>query len=516
MIITRPRPEVRALRGAALIAGAAVAVFSALLLGGCSSGGGNSNNNGGGGGGGNPGSTRVAGTVTDANSNPVVGATVTIGGQTAVSSLHGAFVINSVAIPAAQSSVIAPVTATVTVNGRAFSGQNIVELLGSEVNTSNVQIVVSDTASQGRITGVVRDPNNNAIGGVPVFAGVGPFTNTVVTGDQFFVNFGSYRTFTDSNGAFTLPALPPDTAYTVTASFAPSSGQKYTNATMSNVTVTTAQSTFVNLKLGAAGSPTTVPDITNFSALSFTSPSYPSRSAGSKNGTEALVNWELAKKGLLKHRATSEVVLHRSATRATPPGSIIQSVLTWTYNSTYNATFGYEIDLATSLTPANFVDIATLRDPLADRYSDSDSSLTPDTLYYYSVSRIDTVAFPTGTGGFSNPSAVAAVQPLNALTLASPNNGAGTSANPTLSWNSLLGAASYNLFVYDHFPVVQSDTDPLQQPLWSVPVTGTSAVYSGPALTRGQTYYWVVMAQDAPSATASAFSISEVQSFTVQ
>ena len=94
-----------------------------------------------------------------------------------------------------------------------------------------------------------------------------------------------------------------------------------------------------------------------------------------------------------------------------------------------------------TLSPANFASVALVRDPLADRFADNDSALTPDHFYYYSLARLDTINFPTGNGGESDPVLPpVTVQPLNAMSLESlPPVPAPrvSSATPTFRWDTV-------------------------------------------------------------------------------
>ena len=233
----------------------------------------------------------------------------------------------------------------------------------------------------------------------------------------------------------------------------------------------------------------------------------------------------LKKRALLAHHsaAAQKIVLHRSLTRDTPSGSLIETDLFWDYEHLDNL-YGYDIVRATTISPANFVSIATLRDPLADRFADNDSLLTPDHLYYYSISRLDTINFPANSGGSNGSGPPAntgislpvqppvAVQPLGPESLVSPASGSVTSATPTFRWNAVNRATLYKVLVYDQFPTLQSDTDPNGvAPIWSADFSSNSGIYAGPpALMSGHTYFWAVLAQDS---VASAFSVSPLQTF---
>src|SRR4029079_9471085 len=108
--------------------------------------------------------------------------------------------IPNVQVPAGQSSLVGAVQATKTIAGRPWSGQNIVEALSNEPDTSNVHIVMSPSATQNAITGTVTDTAGHVLRGARIFASIGPFTGN--SGGQFFSNLSSIGTTTDQNGVY--------------------------------------------------------------------------------------------------------------------------------------------------------------------------------------------------------------------------------------------------------------------------------------------------------------------------
>ena len=474
----------------------------------------------GGGGGGNPGNpgnpgsskSEINGTVTDMNSAPLVGAVVQFGSQTAASTQYGSYIIPNIVIPAGRTSLVGTVVATATVKGVPYSGQNQVELLSSDPITHDVHIVMSPTNRQGSIIGVVLDSNGNRVAGARVFANVGPFSATATPDQKFFNNLASFKTTTRSDGSFSLLSLPPDSPYTVSASLA-----GFINQTINSISVLASSSTSVTLTLTKATGPSTVSPPPTLSATTITAPIISTRSAGSNSAGFMNVVRQilLQKRGFLAHRAASaqKVTLHRTLTRDTPSGSLIETDLFWDYQPLDNL-YGYDILRATQINPnPNFTSIATLRDPLADRFADNDPILTPDLPYYYSVARLDTINFPFHPdSGVSAAAQPVTVQPLGPESLVSPASGSVTSSKPTFVWNSVNRATLYKVLVYDQFPTLQTDTDPNGVPaLWKPDFSTTSAVYAGPTLISGHTYYWAVIAQDA---VGSAASVSPLQTFT--
>jgi hypothetical protein len=468
----------------------------------------------------NPGTNRstVTGTVTDPEGSSFVGATVTIGGQTATTTQFGTYSIPDVAIPNGQTSLITTVSATANVNGITYSGSNTVEILASEPLTNNIQVAISPANQQGTISGRVLDNQGRPLQGARVFAGI-PNPND----NCDFNTLSSITAYTNNNGDYSIPNLAAGT-YTVTASYA---GR--VNQTLQNLNVTPGSNINAPFTL-VSGTGGGTPIVSNFSAISITTPTTPTRAAaGNTNavsGMEALRQWVRTRHAKRVHRTAdvSKVFVGKSTSRATPAGSIIEGDLFWDYTQLDNL-FGYVI-LRSDNSDTNFRTIALLRDPLAERFADIDGTLTPDLNYYYSVARLDTVNFPAN-GDEGDPSDLAVIRPLNAISLNSPAAGATTNARPLFSWTPVNRATLYQILVYDRFPTYQSNTAQNgTAPIWPADPNnpGTSLIdvsqgarntqqYDGPALVSGRTYYWAVLASDD---VGSAYTITPLQAFTVQ
>ena len=402
------------------------------------------------------------------------------------------------------------IRATRVFGSATWTGSNLVEIFPNE-DAPNVQIVLSDPATQGAITGVVRDTNGQTLGGARVHASL----TIAGTNPTRFDNPGAYLDITLTNGTYTLPNLPPGTTYILTASYPGRS-----NITLNNVAVTAGGTTTQDLTLNtASGAPSDLPNIANLEGTAITTPTVLTRAAGGLNqsdGLEAVKQWVLAKKRLKSHHAadTGRVVTRKIVTRATPSGSNIDVVLLWDY-ATYSNLYGYLI-LRSPVTDTNYTNIAVATDPLADRFSDGDPALTPGTLYYYSVERLDTVNYAVN-GIEPTPATLPeeiSVRPLGPISLTSPGQNAVTSA-PNFSWTTTGNATIYQVLLYNQFPALQSSTDTVNgtQPVWQKTLNGTvgSTAYDGPALVSGTTYYWTVLASDSTNAD---ISISPLRSFT--
>ncbi|HEV2472699.1 MAG TPA: carboxypeptidase-like regulatory domain-containing protein [Chthonomonadales bacterium] len=454
----------------------------------------------------------VAGAVTDLHSAPLVGATVTLGNQTATTTQSGAFVISAPALASGETSLITPITATATVSGHAWSGQNTVEILASDSITRNVVIVVSDSSQQGALAGKVVNQQGAPLPGAHVSVALPDPTNAAA-----FTGPGSIIAIAAQDGTFSVPKLPAANGYSVTASAAGYNNQSQT------VPVNAGATTPVNFTLAANGTSAILPAVQNFTAVAITLPPNPTRAIGASNGLAAIEQWILNKRGLGNRRAAAAASIQRRRRHSarSPLDHVIEAVLSWDYQPIANL-LGYDVVRATNINQPNpYSSIALLRDPLADQFYDQDPALTPDQSTYYSVARLDTAGYPAnGTEG--TPATPVAVDPLDAMTLAQPAAGAALTATPSFVWLPVARASLYQILVYDTFPTLQSDTDPAgTKPIWPadasapgaslVQAPSTTQTYQGPALTSGHTYYWAVVASDSVNAD---YSISPIFAFT--
>jgi hypothetical protein len=483
-------------------------------------------------------SSIVSGAVTDINGAPIVGAKVTINSLTTTTTQGGAYAIPNVVVPANQASLITAVSATATVNGIAFSGQNTVEVLTGEANTTNVNIVISDSTAQGSIGGTVRDVGNTPLPNARVFVAPGPVQQT--NGALAFTNFSSFAVYTDSSGRYVvpkLPYLPSGQTYTATASYVGHLNQVLSNLTLpSTAALSNGNLTGVDFAITASTTSPVLPAVKDFAAFGFTFPAQPTRSLAVQANAhpfDAIKSWVLKSRGLAQRPYANANKMWTRAlltpTRATPAGLLIETDLLWDYEALNNL-LGYGIVRSTG-NANNFVDIATLRDPLADRFDDLDPLLTPGTSYYYNVGRLDTINFPNGSDASSSAPADVTVHvtPLDAITVQQPAPNAVVNAAPTITWNGVANAGSYQALVYDRFPDYQSDTAGVA-PIWPqnssspgtslVAAPATQTTYAGPALQSGHTYYVVVLAQFSPATNdptvGFAISTSPIQAFKVQ
>lgn len=469
------------------VVAAAAAGIAALLLGGC----------GGGGGGYERRSGSIAGVVTDIDGQAVVGARITYGSRQATSVSNGSFVLDGV--PEGYRTL----TARITIQGRLWSGATVVDVSPSTQNR-NVNIVVSDEATQGSIAGSVVDGSNRPVAGAKVFA-VGPRGP-----------WGSTLAVTDFNGAYRMDHLPSGLTFLLTAS-----APDYINDSK-QVAVTAGQVAQATFTLGA-GSGSRLEAPTNLVAQSWTMPDYVTRSDAK---TQGVYDWLRARyrrlRGLADHPAARNVT-RKGATRSTPLGSFVEVDLFWDYKA-FDDLWGYTILRGAS--PNSLVDVALARDPYAASFFDLDFSLTPDVVTYYAVARLDTVQFPLN-GAVGPSSNVTSAQPYAPLSVTGPAQGAVVSSTPTFSWSALPGAVTYEVYLWDRFPDLQNSSDPDGvAPIWPdaagsdanvVDAPSTSIRYNGAALSSGHTYYWLVVARDSHTrANAATFSVSAIRKFVVR
>jgi hypothetical protein len=171
-------------------------------------------------------------------------------------------------------------------------------------------------------------------------------------------------------------------------------------------------------------------------------------------------------------------------TRTTALGNHVEVDLYWDPlpSQYYTALLGFGVYRANSAVGAAFA-IDFLRDPNALFFADIDDGLIEDQTYYYEITALNT-SYPGTANSESNPSNRYGVLTLGDLELLS------TTAGPTFNWIPAIGAEEYVVYLFDEYPRIG------ESPIWSnesSPTTGSSVTYSGPALTSGQRYYFVVL-----------------------
>ena len=423
----------------------------------------------------------IAGTVTDINGDPVVGARVweTGSGET-VTNMNGTFLLTGI------SEGFKNVRASARIGNQQWSGIALVQVFADDT-TRNANILLCPENQQGSIEGFVLDPYGNRIERARVFAG-GPLTSAMAV--------------TDRNGYYRIDGLRGGYDYPVVASSPGFLNDRKT------VTVVAGQVTAASFALGVASGvvPATPNDL---EAVAWTQPRGVTRATSPEmaNALEAI-----------KRLIDPQRARYRALSRVTPTGSLIEIDLTWDYVED-SRRLGYGIYRGRSANPASVPDnaIAFLRDPLADLFADLDLKLSPEITYYYQVVAVGANFDPDTGAGASSPSNNASARPLPPMsTFSSPAHGSTVSTSrPTLRWDRLNGASYYQVLLFEGFPDINRD------PLWPADLNNpgssrvshpnNSTVYNGPSLQPGQTYYWVVVAF---STDGSARSISPLWKFT--
>jgi hypothetical protein len=468
------------------------ALFSLILLAGCGSG---SASQGG-----------LSGSVTDVDGRSVAGATVSVGSSSTTSLSNGTFTLPGIGEGYQR------VVAVNTVNGQRWSGETWVDLVGDHQNRS-INVVISDERYHATLGGSVIDPNGIPLEGAKVFIG-GPFGSTLAV--------------TDRNGNYVANRLTPGATYTVSASLA---GFKNDTRT---VHLDPNEDASLSFALATGANLGTLPAPTGVVAQAWTLADTVTRAANNSGRKGDVYDWlqhfYRHKRGL-PDGPQAKVIDRKGSVasgRATPSGSVIEIDLFWDYQSDPQL-FGYAIKRALSQGALPGADVtAVLRDPLAAAFFDVDRTLTPDTDYFYTVHRLDTITFPA-SGAIGPASAPASANPLSPIRALAPTQGASVAGTPVFSWTPVNGAAAYQIYLWDEFPALMYDpsipNEPnASQPIWPanpgspgsalINAPATSVTYQGPALVAGRTYYWLVVALDSANlSNVSALSASQIAKF---
>ncbi len=411
--------------------------------------------------GGGGGVGEVSGVVFDTNGNVVRGADVFIQGLSvdSPSNSSGTYILHNV--PAEDLIV----RASITQDGVTYIGQNLARVFDND-RARSVNIMVVSQSQAAKIHGTVFDSHGSIVAGARVFA-VGAN------------NLSSNMALTDSNGNYTIARLAPGINYELNAS----TPDFQSDGTVVNLAA--GDDVREDFTLTQASGVSLLSPPGNLSAIAWTSPDDSTRSL------EASSAYEQIKRLYDPTRAQ-----HMAATtRLTPSGDIVEVDLTWDrVFSDFLLGYGIYSALGSSgtLTQDDF-----LRDPLAQFYADTDSSLVENATYSFALTSVNT---DRAEGNMSSRVVVNTLGPITAL---SPQ------MNPLrFRWNPVLNANGYVVFVFDRYPGVGVDS------IWNnagSPATGSSVQYGGPALNSGQTYYFIVLGL-ANSNTSR--TISPVMSFT--
>lgn len=385
----------------------------------------------------------VSGIVTDANGNPVRGARVFANGRETFSNSAGSYVLTR--IPEGDQVI----RAEITQDGIDFSGQNVARIFGED-RTQTINIAVVRTSLQAGIHGTVRDRFGNRISGAKVFAMGNALTSSVA--------------FTNHSGDYTMRGLMSGVDYQLTAS-----ARTFEND-VDNVNLVPGEDPRFDFVLGDGSNPA-MPAPTNLSAVAWTSPSEITRSPQQRSGIEAVKNMLLPRR-----RAQSG--------RTTINGNNVEVDLFWdVYTANPDSLLGFGIYRASS-SGGQSTAIDFMRDPHAAFFQDLDDNLHEGQDWYYEITALST-QYPDTFNSESDFSNRYGVETLGDLFLNSPLFGP-----LTFRWQGGSGATSYVVYLFDEFPGIGVNS------IWNTeatPTAGTSQVYTGPALTPGLRYWYIVL-----------------------
>ncbi|HUV05779.1 MAG TPA: carboxypeptidase-like regulatory domain-containing protein [Armatimonadota bacterium] len=457
----------------------------------------------------------VSGTIADINRNPIVGAKVWVDDYHQTQSLStGTYRLEGV------ESGWRTVWASADISGQTWIGSAAAEILRDQP-TMNIHITLAPVSETTEIRGYVEDDTGHPVEGARVLLTTRLLSPPEDT-DAYDGPYGSMVAVTNGSGEYRLENVPVGLKATIAASKVGFYNQEkaITTASPSQLVDFTLQESHVAYRLEP-------PDLD--AVESYTMPDTMTRSDADAFKAIRAITSPRYFQAIAKQKQVM--------TRATPPGSLIEIDLYWNALNANDSQeiAGYGIYRGTApRTGAKAIDF--VRDPYANFYSDTDIAITPYVDYYYAVTAVD-VEF---LDQFNNPDPGAeseksnwlAIRPLGQLKADSPEQGAVVSENPLFNWSALVGAAFYKVFVYDEFPTLAADpsrtyTSPqpppgvVTLPIWPrtldsnesrVEAGTTSIHYTGPALTPGKTYYWLVMAKDEEE---WAVSYSQLRYFTV-
>lgn len=398
------------------------------------------------GGGGTTGRGQVFGILFDASGSVVANARVwtnTLVTRETTSNSTGAYVIQDVA----GADII--LQAEVFRGGRRFYGQNLATVTANQ-RQSGINITLFPDNQLAQIRGVVMDASGNFLRGVRVFAK--PSAATFGT---------SSVAVSDASGQFVMNGLGAGVSYQLQAN-----GLGYNSAT-SIVNLAAGESRVLDITVPTGVvKPLVAP--TNMTAQAWTMPKNGTRDRATSDALQAIKQYVNPKSARLR----------KTVTRETPAGNLVEVDLYWDAKiETHKLGFG----IYRSTNGGSFVDVAFLRDPLADFMAYSGSDLTSGVDYTFGVTMIDTLF--DGVDGESAMSNTVTVNPLGDLLSASVSAG----TTPTFNWSVASGADSYQVFVYDELPTIGV------VPVVSSPAIAGNSWRSSSSLVAGRQHWFVVI-----------------------
>ena len=471
-----------------MIASIAFVIMASFILTGCG---------GGGTGGGNNGISTVSGTLSSIDRDTVTDGTVwALGdpGNTTASLASGAYKLEGVR------SGWQNMRASVFVNGIEWVGTTAAEVLNN-APTMNINIVLTPRSQTTDIGGVVRDDNNNSIAGARVL-----FTTRIVApADQTTAGDGPYGSIvavTNNSGRYLLEDIPVGVTGVISASKVGFRNREFEITTVAGGDV-------VDFNLIPTNG-TLKPFTPTLEAIeSYTMPdtlSVLSAGKSTKTAYKAIKTFASAR---YKNAVAGKSNMPK--TLATPNGSLMEVDLYFNafQENDSRDIAGYGIYRTTSPS-IQFAAIDFIRDPYANFYGDMGQELTPLQSYFYAVTAVDVQFLDSNNnpaaGSESDKSNTLSIRPIGQMTLISPSDGLIVPGNPTFRWNSLSGASTYRILVFNDFPAL-----PIAPVIDFTSNGGTSYTYGGLPLNSG-IYYWVILAGDS---SGRAFSYSQIRRFNV-
>lgn len=404
----------------------------------------------------------VNGFVQDVNGNSVRGATVHIGGISAVTNTLGAYSLLNV--PAGNRII----QASVTQDGTLYTGENTVQIFDNNQSRSVTVTVVRDN-QRATLKGTVYDRNGFVVQGAKVFAASSELTSTFA--------------ITDSQGRFHIDTLYGGFPYAVVAS-AQGYNSDTDNVTVSPNTTLTQDYTLANV------TDTSMAAITDLSATAWTTPG-----TGLFRPNQRIPDYEALKNMIMPRRASLAAGNHTA--HITSGGNYVEIDLLWTPVVNTTNLLGYGIYRGQGDTTV-FSDADFWRDPLAVIYADLDLNFAENQTWSYVVTSLNN-SFPDGQNSESSDSNRVVAHTLGDLDLNMPLQGP-----LTFRWFLVTGATSYDVYLYDEFPAYNID------PIWQANSVTNAQIYNGGALQSGHTYYYFVSAN---GFSGASHSLSVMDSF---
>lgn len=409
----------------------------------------------------------VAGLVLDSAGNPVRGARVFTEGSNAretITNSSGSFALLDVN---AEDLVI---KASISAGGTSYYGENMIRAFPNE-QVSNANVTVLRTNEVATIVGAVFTTAGIRVQGARISAR--PTDGSIFLTSQAIAN---------ERGEYRLNGLLSGKAYQIIATNPGFSASEV----LRTPNISAVQT--VNFFLGNNTDPL-LPKPSNFSVVAWTSPAEISRD---RQMTQVYSG--------LKKMIDPRYKTNSSQSRLTSGGNPVEIQLFWDRIDSLQL-LGFNIYRARGSDDYQYVEF--MADPLGDAFLDSDPNLRDAVNYRYVVNAANS-NYPNTNNSEGPDSDVAQVVPLGDLIDLGTINTGGV---PTFRWQTIFGAANYTVYVFDRYPGIEVTSITNN---FSNPATGNTWTYTGPVLTRGARYYYLLMAANSGD---TARSLSRIGSF---